>query len=158
AQSKPTVADAQAFMQKAEAQLAELSHKVSQATWVQSNFITDDTEALAADAIDQNTAATTTLVEEARRFEGLDLPPDLAPTLQLLKLQLTAPAPKDPKLRREMTQIGTSLEGEYGKGKYCPKSGDCLDVTAIEKLMASSRDPQQLKDLWVGWHAIAPPI
>ena len=158
AQSKPTVADAEAFMQKAEAQLAELSHKVSQATWVQSNFITDDTEALAADAIDQNTAATTTLVEEARRFEGLSLPPELARKFHLLKLQLTAPAPKDPKLRREMTQIGTSLEGEYGKGKYCPKSGDCLDVTAIEKLMGSSRDPQQLKDLWVGWHAIAPPM
>jgi peptidyl-dipeptidase A len=145
-------------MQKAEAQLAELSHKVNQATWVQSNFITDDTEALAAEAIDQTTAATTQLVEEAKRFEGLSLPPELARKFQLLRLSLTAPAPKDPKLRREMTQIGTSLESDYGKGKYCRKPDDCLDITAIERIMASSRDPQELKDLWIGWHAIAPPM
>lgn len=156
--SKPTVADAEAFIRKAEAQLAELSHKVNQASWVQSNFITDDTQALAADAIDQHTAVTTELVEEAKRFEGLPVPADLARKFHLLKLSLTAPAPKDSKLRREMTQIGTSLEADYGKGKYCRKPDDCLDITAIERIMASSRDPQELKDLWVGWHSIAPPM
>jgi peptidyl-dipeptidase A len=156
--SAPTAADAQDFMNKAEAQLSDLSVKVQRASWVQENFITDDTQAIAADAIDELTAATTQLVEQAKRFDGLALPPDMARKFKLLKLGLTAPAPKDPALRREMTEIGVSLDAEYGKGKYCRKNGECLDITAIEKLMTTSRDPEALKEVWTGWHAIAPPM
>jgi peptidyl-dipeptidase A len=154
----PTVAEAREFMNKAEAQLADLTVKVNRATWVQENFITDDTEAMAADAIDQVTAVTTELVEQAKRFEGLPLPPDLARKFLLLKLSLVAPAPRDPVLRKEMTTIGVSLDADYGKGKYCRKNGECLDITAIEKLMATSRDPEELKEVWEGWHTIAPPM
>ena len=125
---------------------------------MQENFITDDTQAIAADAIDQVTAVTTELVEQAKRFDGLTLPPDLARKFMLLKLALTAPAPKDPALRREMTEIGVSLDADYGKGKYCRKNGECLDITAIEKLMSTSRNPEELKEVWTGWHAIAPPM
>jgi peptidyl-dipeptidase A len=154
----PTVSEAQEFMSKAEAQLADLSVKVNRAAWVQENFITDDTQALAADAIDQITALTTELVEQAKRFDGVSLPPDLARKFMLLKLGLTAPAPKDPALRREMTSIGVSLDADYGKGKYCRKNGECFDITAIEKLMSTNRDPAELRDVWTGWHAIAPPM
>jgi peptidyl-dipeptidase A len=154
----PTVAEAQEFMNKAEAQLADLSVRVNRASWVQENFITDDTQAIAADAIDQVTAVTTELVEQAKRFDGLTLSPDLARKFMLLKLSLTAPAPKDPALRREMTSIGVSLDADYGKGKYCRKNGECLDITAIEELMSTSRNPEELKEVWAGWHAIAPPM
>ena len=154
----PTASDAQEFMNKAEAQLGELNVKVNRASWVQENFITDDTEAMAADAIDEVAAVTTELVEQAKRFDGLALSPELARKFMLLKLSLTAPAPKDAALRREMTEIGVSLSGDYGKGKYCRKNGECLDITAIEKLMSSSRDPEELKEVWAGWHAIAPPM
>jgi peptidyl-dipeptidase A len=154
----PTAAEAQEFMTKAEAQLSDLSVKVNRASWVQENFITDDTQAMAADAIDEVTAVTTQLVEQAKRFDGLKLSPELARKFMLLKLSLTAPAPKDATLRREMTEIGVSLDGDYGKGKYCRKNGECLDITAIEKLMSTSRDPEELKEVWAGWHAIAPPM
>ncbi len=154
----PTATDAQEFMNKAEAQLSDLSVKVQRASWVQENFITDDTQAIAADAIDEVTAVTTQLVEQAKRFDGLALPPDLTRKFMLLKLGLTAPAPKDPALRREMTEIGVSLDADYGKGKYCRNNGECLDITAIEKLMSTSRDPEALKEVWTGWHAIAPPM
>jgi len=158
AQNKPTVAQAEEFMKKAEAELSDLGTRTNRAQWVQSNFITDDTEALASDAIEHTTGVTTELIDQARQFEGLQLPPDLARKFKLLKLSLTAPAPKDPKLRREITEIGTSLEGEYGKGKYCRKPDECLDITAIERIMSTSRDPNELKDIWIGWHAIAPPM
>jgi peptidyl-dipeptidase A len=154
----PTAAEAQEFMNKAEAQLSDLSVKVQRASWVQENFITDDTQAMAADAIDEVTAVTTQLVEQAKGFDGLALSPELARKFMLLKLSLTAPAPKDATLRREMTEIGVSLDGDYGKGKYCRKNGECLDITAIEKLMSTSRDPEALKEVWAGWHAIAPPM
>src|SRR6516225_656820 len=154
-QTQPTVAEAQAFMDKTE---AELAVKVNRATWVQENFITDDTQAIAADAIDQVTAVTTDRVEQAKRFDGLTLPPDLARKFMLLRLSLTAPAPKDPKLRRDMTGIGVSLDADYGKGKYCPKPDQCLDITAIEERIAHSTNPEELKDLWLGWHKVGVPM
>jgi peptidyl-dipeptidase A len=55
----PTAAEAQEFMNQAEAQLADLSVKVQRASWVQENFITDDTQAIAADAIDETPPSTT---------------------------------------------------------------------------------------------------
>jgi len=156
--SKPTVAEAEQFMSQAETRLNDLTVKAARAAWVQENFITDDTQAIAADASDEITAVTTELVDESRRFDGLSMPPDLARKFTLLKLGLTAPAPHDPSLRKEMTQIATSLDADYGKGKYCRKPDDCLDITAIEKLMAESRDPNELRDLWVGWHSVGAPM
>jgi len=158
AASKPTIAEAEQFMKQAEARLNELGVKTARAGWVQENFITDDTESLSADAQDQFTAATTELIEQARRFDGLSMPPDLARKFMLLRLSLTAPAPKDAALRKEMTQIGASLDADYGKGKYCRKPDDCLDITAIEKIMGDSHDPNELKDVWLGWHKVGAPM
>jgi peptidyl-dipeptidase A len=158
AASKPTVAEAEQFMNQAEARLNEIEVKAARASWVQENFITDDTEALSADAQDQLTAATTELIEQSKRFDGLSLPPELARKFMLLRLSLTAPAPKDPALRKEMTQIAASLDADYGKGKYCRKPDDCLDITAIERIMGDSRDPNELKDVWVGWHKVGAPM
>src|ERR1700686_5922506 len=81
-----TPTEAEEFMNKAEAQLADMSVKVSRATWVQENFITDDTQALAADAIDQLTTTTPQLAEQSKRFEGLKLPSDLARKFNILNL------------------------------------------------------------------------
>ena len=94
AASKPTVAEAEQFMKQAEARLNEIAVKANRAGWVQENFITDDTQALSADGQDQLTAATTELIEQAKRFDGLSLPPELARKFMLLRLSLTAPAPR----------------------------------------------------------------
>jgi peptidyl-dipeptidase A len=95
--AKPAVAEAEQFITQAETRLNELTVRAARAQWVQENFITDDTEAISADANEQITAAVTELVEQAKRFDGLTLPPVLARKFLLLKLGLTAPAPKDPK-------------------------------------------------------------
>jgi len=44
AASKPTVAEAEQFMNQAEARLNEIEVKAARASWVQENFITDDTQ------------------------------------------------------------------------------------------------------------------
>src|SRR6266550_3542547 len=103
AAAAPTVAEAEKFMVQAEDRLRDLTIKASRATWTEENFINDDTEVMAADSQDQLAAATTELIEQAKRFDGLKLPAKLARQFLLLKLQNIAPAPKDPKLRREMS-------------------------------------------------------
>src|SRR6266849_7785377 len=64
----PTVAEASKFADEAEKRLFDLQVKASRASWVQENFITDDTEQAAADANEALDAATTELAGKARRF------------------------------------------------------------------------------------------
>jgi peptidyl-dipeptidase A len=154
----PTVAEARAFVAAAEKRLAELDLKAARAAWVQENFITDDTEAMAADAAKEQSAAVTELARKSRRFEGLKLPPDVKRKLWLIKIALSAPPPSNPAERDELIKIGVSLDSDYGKGKYCRKSGECLDLTAMSKIMAESRDPKELLEMWAGWHAVSPPM
>lgn len=157
--SSASAADAEKFITDAEKKLLDLNLKTSRADWVKSTFITDDTEALSAEANKDVIAATTELAEESKRFDGLDLSPDLARKIKLLRLSLTLPAPKDPKEREELTKIAASLEGDYGKGKYCPdgEKGKCLSLGDMEEIMSTSRDPEELKRIWLGWHKVSPP-
>jgi len=156
---KGTPAEAEKFMADAEKRLLDLSVKYSHADWVKSTFITDDTETLSADANKEVIAATTELADQSRRFDGLDLPYDVARKMKLLKLSLTLPAPKDPTERDELTKLAASLEGDYGKGKYCPDGGKgkCLSLGDMEEILANSRDPEELKRIWLGWHQISVP-
>jgi peptidyl-dipeptidase A len=160
----PTVADAQSFMQAAETELANLSIKASQAGWVAATYITNDTEALSAEAQKNYSVAVQRLATEATRFSDLDLPDELARKFQLLKLSLAAPPPADPDKAEELTKISVSLEADYGKGTYCrPAKSDggkeeCLQINELSRIMAESRDPQELAEVWAGWHAIAPPM
>jgi peptidyl-dipeptidase A len=155
-----TAAEAQNFIQDAEQRLFDLGVKASRAGWVQENFITDDTEQIAAETSEALNTASTKYAKEAHRFDKLQLSPELARKRLLLELAAGFPAPDDPKAQKELAQILASLDGEYGKGKWCPdeEKEKCLDVTAIEKLIAESRDPEELKRAWTGWHAIGAPM
>lgn len=159
AAKKPTAAEAAAFVKQAEATLAELNLKAARAGWVQSTYITDDTELIAADANEAVLAESTRLAKEAKRFDGLRLPADVARKLLLIKLFITIPAPDNKAERAESTRLAASLEGAYGKGKYCPDgpAAKCLTLNDLEKIMAESRDPEELKRAWLGWHSISPP-
>lgn len=151
--------DADKFIADAEKRLFDLIVKYQRAAWVMSTFITDDTEALSADANKDVIAAVTELAEASRRFDGVDLNYDTTRKIKLLKLALDLPAPKDPTERDELTKIASSMEGDYGKGKYCPEGdkGKCLALDDMEPIMANSRDPEELKRIWLGWHQVSPP-
>jgi peptidyl-dipeptidase A len=153
----PTVEETRAFLEDAEAKLLALSINASRASWVQLTFITDDTEILAAQANEKLIAATAEYAKKATRFDGLKLAVDVARKKMLLKNALTLAAPANPVESEELTRIAASMEGTYGKGKYCPQGKEkCLDLEDITKIMAQSRDVEQLLDVWRGWHAIAP--
>ena len=157
--TKGTPAEAEQFVADAEKRLLELNIKYARADWVKSTFITDDTESLSAEANKQVIEATTEMAEQSRRFDGVALPYDTARKLRLLKLALTLPAPSNAPERDELTKIAASLEGDYGKGKYCPEGdkGKCLSLSEMEVILANSRDPEELKRIWLGWHQVSPP-
>lgn len=152
--------DATKFLDEAEKKIDELGKEASRAQWIQSNFITDDTEAQAALANQRATDYGVSLAKQAKRFDNLDLPPDMRRKMNLLKTGLTLPAPADPKESAEAARLAASLEGAYGKGRYCP-DGDakpCMDIGMIERTMAKSTNAAELLDVWKGWHSIAKPM
>jgi peptidyl-dipeptidase A len=159
AAGKGTSAEAEQFIADAEKRLLELNLKYSRADWVKSTYITEDSEALSAEANEAVIAATTELAKEARRFEGVDVSPDIKRKLKLLKLALVLPAPANDAERDEITKLAASLEGDYGKGKFCPDGdkGKCLSLGDMEQILATSRDPEELKRIWIGWHQVSPP-
>jgi peptidyl-dipeptidase A len=161
--SAQTVQDAKKFLDDAEKKLFDLSLEASQASWIQSTYITDDTEAVAARANERMIAESVRLAKGATRFDKLQLPPDMARKMKILKIGLTLAAPSDPAESIEVTRLAASLEGTYGKGKYCPedqngKAKPCMDIEAITRIMANSTDPVELLDAWRGWRTISRPM
>src|SRR5262249_27111549 len=157
---RPPTAEAQAFVESAEKRLLDLWIKSDRASWVQNTFITDDTERIAAQAQKDVIAATTELAVAATRFDGIDLPYDVARKLKLLKLSLTLPAPRNPAQQAWLTEISPEPEDESGKGHQCPESPGkkCPDINDMTRIMATSRKPDELLRVWRGWHAISPPM
>ena len=153
-----TIEQAKKFAEDAERQSLILATEAQRADWVKSNFITDDTEALAARADERFINAGVIWAKEAARYKGTPLPEDIERKMLLLRNGLTVATPANPKESEELTRIIAAMEGTYGKGKYCPQPDKCLDLQDLEKILAASRDARQLQDAWVGWHAIAKPI
>ena len=157
AQKTPT--GAKAFIEQAEAELLKLNIEDQRAGWVRSTYITGDTELLAAQADERAIQATVRLAKQAVEFERPNLPADLARKLKLLKLSLTMATPSNPSEATEMTRLASSMEGAYGRGKYCPPgNSDCLDIEEIGRIMANDRAPKTLQDVWTGWHAVGAPM
>jgi peptidyl-dipeptidase A len=149
--------------------LADLSVRGNRAAWVAATYITDDTEALSAEAQERLNVATQRFALAARRFDRAALPADVRRKLTLLKLALVAPPPSDPRLATELTQLGVGLEASYGRGKYCragalgrpagaPGDTTCYAINELSRALAESRDPAVLLDAWQGWHRVGAPM
>ena len=127
---------------------------------MQATFITDDTEILAAEANERLIEAQTKIAEDLKRFGSPHYNAELDRKFLLLRLNLFSLS--NPKEREEVSRLGTWLEGSYGKGKCSPKTGphagESLPIGEVEKVLASSRNPDELKSIWVGWHAVGAPM
>ncbi|HEX7780849.1 MAG TPA: M2 family metallopeptidase [Vicinamibacterales bacterium] len=157
----PTPDEARKFLDEVNATMLRLGIEQGQAGWVAETYITEDTEALNARATQTYIDAVAKYAKAATRFDNVTVPPDLRRQLLILKLSLVLATPADPKAAEELTKLAASLSAAYGKGKWCPagaKSDDCLDVEKITDIMATSRDPKRLLEVWDGWHAIGAPM
>ncbi len=154
----PSVEDARRFLADAEKSLLDLSIEAGRAQWVQQTHITEDTEILSAKAAEKVIAAGVEYAKQAARFDRVTLPADLRRKLDIIKLGLVLPAPSDAAKTAELAQLAAELDGMYGRGKYCPPGRECQDLQELSRVLASSRDPKELEEAWVGWHSIAPPM
>jgi len=163
ADSAPTAAEAAAYVAEAEEELTRLLISAERAAWVQANFITHDTEQIAAQTGERMLTSAVAYAQGAARFDGVEVDPDVRRKLGLLKTSLVIPAPADPAKTSELTQITTRLQSLYGTGKYCPEGADegaegdgCQDLLELSRTIAESRDPDALLEAWTGWRTISP--
>ena len=152
-----TIEDAEAFVSEAESQLLALWIDAGRAAWVQNNFITSDTNTVAAAANAKVMAATTDLAAAAAQFNDLVLPDDLERKLSLLKTSLAAVAPSEPAMQQELAKLMTEMESIYGQGEYCPDGEEeCLDLPTMERMFADVRETDELLAIWSGWREVSP--
>jgi peptidyl-dipeptidase A len=151
-----TTQDAAGFLAKVAIQSAELYQESARAEWIYQNFITDDTSALSAEANQKSTEAGVAYAMEAAKFDDADVTVEQRRKLNYLKQSLVIPAPQDPAKSGELAKIGAQLGAMYGKGTYTTKAGEKLSLGDMSAKMATSRDYNELLELWQGWRTISP--
>ena len=151
-----TAQDVDTFLTATEKELVQLNIEGSRAAWINSNFITDDTSALAAIADQKSTEAGVRFAMQAAKFDTVDVSADQRRKLNILKQSLVMPAPQDPAKSAELAKIGAELNSMYGKGNYTTESGETLSLGQMTAKMASSRNYDELLEMWQGWRTISP--
>src|SRR5512145_824257 len=108
----------QSFLEDVNREMLRLGNAASRAGWVQSTYITPDTETMAAEANEAMVSAATRYAKESATFQNAQVPATERRQLELLRTSLTMSAPPDPKEAEELTRLVTAMEGAYGRGKY----------------------------------------
>jgi peptidyl-dipeptidase A len=160
-----TADEAKKFIEGVDKDLRRLWAARDRAGWVNQNFITDDTESLAAAGEEATAAYVTDAIQKSRRFDGVKgIDPAVARQLLLLRLAQVVPAPSNADERRELAELQSAMTAMYGKGEYCPPAGSplakqkkCFKLDDLTRVMKKSRNYDELLDAWKGWHAIATP-
>ncbi len=147
-----TVAEADAFVARAERELAEFSVLNARAQWVNSTYITPDTDALAAHFGTIGTEMGVRLATEAARFQDVEgLSYDTRRKLDILRAGLTLPAPTTEGAAAELNRISTDLQSQYGRGRGT-MNNETLTGNEIEARMGTVRDPEDLREMWTSWN------
>lgn len=155
----PSAADAQQFVERVDKDLRKLWPARDRAAWVNQNFITDDTEMIAAASEEATSEYMTRANKDSVPFRNNNLPAPVARSLYLLRISQIIPAPTKAQEREELASLQTWMMSTYGKGSYCsPRKKSCRNLDELSSVLSTSRNYDELLDAWTGWHSIAPPM
>ncbi len=143
------------FIQRAEPEMGILAQNRERAGWIQSNFITYDTDLLASESSRIYTIRGVELANESKQYAAADEDYDTERKLNNIRTALVLPAPSDPAKAAELSKLSTELTSMYGKGKYCESSGDCLQLGDLSDILSTSRNADELLKAWAGWRTIS---
>lgn len=150
---------AAAFVERVNREMANQGRELGAAAFTYATYINPDTEFLNSKANERYLEHFSRAVEEAKAFEHTAIDPTSARAIRLLKLGVSAPAPREPEKRAQLTALASKMEGMYGAAKYCPSGPQsCKDQIQLTQIMAQSRDYAELTEAWTGWHSTARPM
>jgi peptidyl-dipeptidase A len=165
--------DAQAFVDKVEATYRTAFEEAGRIQWVNATYINYDTDWLAAKSAAELTKLSVDFANEAAKFDGADLSPELRRKLDFMKLGIVLPAPSRDGAASELADIATRLGSTYSTGAISVDSaaykaalgairgpdgdlaGAAVRQNETELLMRQLRNPDQLAEVWTKWHDYA---
>lgn len=157
--AEATPGTGRALIAEAESRLLELSIEAQRTAWLYETFINEDTEALTSKADARVTLATVDFAKQVARLPDRELSGDLERKARLLRLSLALLSPSDPPASEELARLVASMRGRYAKGRYRPSGSETeLDLNALSRQLAESRNADALRDIWTGWHAVGTPM
>ncbi|MBU0794658.1 MAG: M2 family metallopeptidase [Alphaproteobacteria bacterium] len=153
ASTAPTAAQADALVAQAEKEFFDYSVEASRVAWVNATYLTEDTDALAAQVGAKGTEMSVRYALEAAKFEAVPgLSYDTRRKLDILRAGIVLPAPTTPGAASELNAISTKLQSDYGKGRGT-LNGQPISGSDIEAEMGNlERTPNEYKEMWTSWH------
>ncbi|MFO6447563.1 M2 family metallopeptidase [Erythrobacter sp. NE805] len=141
------------FVAAAEKDFYDYTVEASQVNWVNSTYITEDTDAMAARINAVGTEKSVRYALLSARYAAIPgLSAELKRKLDIMRNGLVLPAPTTPGAATELNEIATRLNSQYGKGKGT-LGGKPINGSDIEAEMGNpDRTPDELKEMWVSWH------
>ncbi|ANU07772.1 M2 family metallopeptidase [Paraurantiacibacter namhicola] len=142
------------FVAAAEADWLEFSNTAARVSWVNATYITEDTDALAAQYGAIATEKSVYYALEAAKYAtipGLD--PVVKRKLDKMRNSIVMPAPTTAGAADEMNEIATKLGSQYGKGKGTLNGQPIAGVDIEAEMGNLDRTPAELQEMWVSWHS-----
>ncbi|KTE02709.1 peptidyl-dipeptidase [Sphingopyxis sp. H038] len=149
----PTAADADAFIASVEKDLFDYTVEASQVNWVNSTYLTEDTDAMASRINAVGTEKSVKYALEAAKYKDVGgLSADTKRKLDILRTGIVLPAPTTPGAATELNTIATDLQSQYGKGRGT-LNGKEISGSDIEAAMGDLKHtPAQFAEMWTSWH------
>ncbi|WP_439513325.1 M2 family metallopeptidase, partial [Sphingopyxis sp.] len=149
----PTAADADAFIASVEKDLFDYTVEASQVNWVNSTYLTEDTDAMASRINAVGTEKSVKYALEAAKYKDVaGLGADTKRKLDILRTGIVLPAPTTPGAATELNTIATDLQSQYGKGRGT-LDGKEISGSDIEAAMGDLKHtPAQFAEMWTSWH------
>ncbi len=123
-----------------------------QMNWAYMTNINAETEAAVTKSETELMAERSKLMEAANKFKASDAQnDDELRQWNKIRTDTTQPPPKDPAKRERLAEISAKLMGYYGSAKSCD-GAVCRDLGALSKVLETSRNPEEMKAAWLGWH------
>ena len=144
---------AKAWVAMVEQDLFDFSVNAARVYWVNSTYLTEDTDALAAKVGAEGTEKSVQYALEAARYaEVTGLDAETARKLDMLRNGIVLPAPTADGAATELNEIATRLNSQYGKGQGT-LNGEAISGSDIEAEMGNlERTPAELAEMWASWH------
>jgi peptidyl-dipeptidase A len=152
ATSAATAAEAQAFLDRVQKEVTEFNLISQRVQWINATYVTDDTDALAVEYGARGTEMSVRYALEAAKYQNAPgLSAEQKRQLTMLRSAITLPAPTTPGAAQQLSDISTRLGSMYAKGKGT-LNGKPINGSDIEAAMGESRNPAELKEMWVSWN------
>jgi len=153
-----TAEDAKTFVANAQAEMEKLQYPAVQAAWAYATYINQDTAAVSAYLSEKLSSRASELAKESAKFNNVEVDADTRRQLNLMRNSFVMPPPADAQKSERLAQIGSELDGMYGKGKYCREDGECWNLGQMSAKMATVRDADLMLEIWKGWRQVSPPM